>query len=520
MDPADTPVKSPERARLWPALAIPFVMVASSLLAWLFSPVIMILWILFTLLGSVSWLLWVFRYSRLGTKGKLAFFFLPIVLVAILSALLRVDYFDGNTIPVFVWRWETVPVVDVEVQDGLKEKAVDLLTTTPLDVPEFLGVGRIPVFRGINLETDWTKNPPTELWRQPIGEGYGSFAVVGEFAVTQQQRDEEELVVCYHWPTGKARWVHSDKARYEFNVAGIGPRSTPTIHKGKVYTVGATGILNCLDGKDGRLIWSHRFITENNGKVPTWGKSCAPLLYDDLVVVSAGGPDGKSLVAYHQDTGKLVWSGGSEASSYSAPTLVTLAGTRQVLIANTTNLTAHDAKTGEVLWLHSTSIGGNCSQPIVISDNEVLLSKGYGIGSMLFRVTKNDDAPWEVERVWKKSRVLKTKFTNPVIHGGFAYGISAGSSIQCADPKTGKIQWRQKGKYGHGQLILVDDLLLIQSEWGKIILVEANPKMYKELTSFQVLNSRTWNYPVLVGPHLLTRNDREAVCYKLPVKGK
>jgi outer membrane protein assembly factor BamB len=518
MDSVSTAVEAPKKPRLWPALAIPLLSAAGCLLTWLYSPVIMILWMAFALLGSLAWLLWVLRYSRLNIKGKMAFLLVPILLVGALSALLRVDYFDGNTIPVFVWRWTKVPVIDVQIKEQAKDKGVDLVTTTSLDVPEFLGPGRLPVFRGINLDRDWTKNPPKELWRQSIGEGYGSYAVVGEYAVTQQQKEDRELVVCYHWPTGEARWVHSDKARYEFNVAGIGPRSTPTIHKGKVYTVGATGILNCLDGKDGRLIWSHRFIAENNGEVPTWGKSCAPLLYDDVVVVSAGGPDGKSLVAYHKDTGELVWSGGSEASSYSAPTLVTLEGTRQVLIANTENLTAHDAKTGKVLWLHSTSIGGNCSQPFAISKNEVFLSKGYGIGSMLFKVTLQKDGAWDVERVWKKSRVLKTKFTNPVFSDGYAYGISAGSAIQCADPKTGKVQWRQKGKYGHGQMILVDDLLLIQTEWGKIILVEANPKEYKELTSFQALSSRTWNYPVLIGPHLLTRNDREAVCYKLPVK--
>lgn len=506
--------------RYWPAIAIPLGTFLCSLLAWLFSPVIMILWILFTLTGTFSWYLWVFKYSRMGARGKGAFFALPILIVAILYALLRVDYYDGNTIPVFVWRWTKVAVVDVQIEKSKEQKGVDLKTSTPLDVPEFLGVGRRPVFRGVNLETDWVKNPPKELWRQAIGEGYGSFAVVGEFAVTQQQRDEDELVVCYHWPTGKARWVHSDKARYEFNVAGIGPRSTPTIHKGKVYTVGATGILNCLDGQTGKVIWSHRFLEENNAKVPMWGKSCAPLVYDNLVVVSAGGPDGKSLIAYHQDTGELVWSAGSEASSYSAPTLVTLQGVRQVLIANTENLTAHDPKTGKILWFQSTSIGGNCSQPIKISETEVFISKGYGIGSMLFEVTLKKDGGWESKRLWKKSRVLKTKFTNPVLHKGYAYGISAGSAIQCADPKSGKVQWRQKGKYGHGQMIRVDDHLLVQTEWGAIVLIEANPKEYKEVSRFQALNSRTWNYPILVGPYLLTRNDREAVCYKLPTKKK
>ncbi|MDF1664756.1 MAG: hypothetical protein P1V97_23555 [Planctomycetota bacterium] len=215
MDSPQTPVEAPRRTRLWPAFGIPFSAVGASLLAWLYSPVIMILWILFTLLGCVAWLLWIFRYSRLSRKGQLSFLLLPILIVAVLVAVLRVDYFDGNTIPVFVWRWDEVPVVDVQIKDSKKGKTVDLVTTTALDVPEFLGVGRVPVFKGVNLDPDWTKSPPKELWRQPIGEGYGSFAVVGEYAVTQQQREDEELVVCYHWPTGEARWGQNSGERQE-----------------------------------------------------------------------------------------------------------------------------------------------------------------------------------------------------------------------------------------------------------------------------------------------------------------
>jgi outer membrane protein assembly factor BamB len=506
---------APVEPRLWPAA---FILIASAVgffLAWLYSNVILGIWIVIFVLATAAWHIWLFFLSRLKLSTKLKVFIVPIVMLGLMKGTLRVDYYDGDTIPRFALRWTKPAVVALQVQKG----EVDLLTRTPFDVPDFLGVGRVPVFPNVDLATDWKSNPPKEIWRQPIGEAFSSFAVVGDFAVTLQQRDLEELVVCYQWKTGKALWTHADKAHFTSTVGGNGPRTTPVIHKGRVYTLGATGILNCLDGKSGKVIWSKDIVKENKAAVPMWGKSGTPLLYDKLVVASAGGPNGKSLVAYHQDDGKEVWSAGSDTSGYSSPMIATLAGTRQVLIVNKRTLVSHDAQTGAILWQNSTYNGDNCSQPLIISSNEVFYSKGYGRGSMLLRVKKGSGT-WEVEEVWRKKRVLKTKFTNPILYKGFVYGISGGSALECVDPKTGKSQWREKGTFGHGQLLLVKDKLLLQTEMGKLMLIETNPKKYQEFCSFQVLNSRTWNYPVLVKDYLLVRNESEAACFQLPLQGK
>lgn len=513
----DTDKTTPEtlKPRIWPAFTIPLLGLGGFVLSYIYSNVILMLWIGIALLSAIAWLIWLFVFSRLSLPGKFKVLLIPVTLVGAAVGLLRIDYYDGDTIPVFDWRWNKPEGVKINIE---KNTGVDLVTRHPHDVPQYLGPNRRPEFKNISLDDDWTKNPPKLLWKQAIGEGFGSFAVVGDYGVTQTQREEEELVICYEWKTGKALWVHSDKARFEKSVGGVGPRSTPTIHKGKVYTVGATGILNCLDGKDGKLLWTHNIITENGAEIPMWGKSCSPLVYDDLVVVSAGGPKDKSLVAYHKDTGKLVWSGGTAPSGYTAPTLVTLCGVRQVVIVNRRSIASHDAKTGAVLWENTTNNGDNCAQPIPISETELFYSKGYGRGSMLFKLANDQKDIWAVYVTWKKRRVLKTKFTNPVIHNKLAYGISNGSEVQCIDPKTGETKWRKKGEFGHGQMLLIGDRLLIQTEWGKLLLAEANPKEYKELASFQALNSRTWNVPVLVGSHLLVRNEKEAACIELTLK--
>lgn len=512
---SDKTSENPKKARLWPAFVIPLLGLGGFVLSYMYSNVILMLWIIIAVLTAAVWLIWLTFFSRLSLSGKFKVFLIPAVIFGAMVGLLRVDYYDGDTIPVFDWRWNKPKAVNVEVE---KNAGIDLVTKHPHDVPQYLGPQRRPEFPNITLDDDWTKNPPKLLWKQAIGEGFGSFAVVGDYAVTQQQKEDEELVVCYEWRTGKALWVHSDKARFENSVGGIGPRSTPIIDNGKVYTLGATGIFNCLDGKDGKVLWSHNIVTENGAKVPMWGKSCSPLIDGDLVIVSAGGEKNKSLVAYHKDTGKLVWSGGTAPSGYTAPTLVTLCGVRQIVIVNRRSIASHDAKTGKVLWENTTFNGDNCAQPIQISENELFYSKGYGRGSLLFSLSKDDKGQFTVEIAWKKSRVLKTKFTNPVIHKGLAYGISNGSALQCVDPKTGKMNWRHKGKFGHGQMLLVGDRLLIQTEWGKLILAEANPKEYKEIASFQALESRTWNVPVLVGSYLLVRNEKNAACYQLTLK--
>ena len=168
-------------------------------------------------------------------------------------------------------------------------------------------------FRGLKLARDWSERPPQLLWRQPIGAGWSAFAVVGSSAITQEQRGEYEMVVCYDLKSGREQWTHSDHDRYEATPAGVGPRATPTIVEDRVYTLGATGILNCLDLATGERVWSEDILYDNGAELASWGMSGSPLVLDDLVVVSAGGGEGKSLVAYHKDTGERVWSGGSRS---------------------------------------------------------------------------------------------------------------------------------------------------------------------------------------------------------------
>lgn len=467
--------------------------------------------------------------------------------VGLFIACVRVDGMSGNLNLRFAWRWSPKPDEKLveELQRPLAYRAnaqpappaesgrtsaepdevnaaggegpaVDLTATTDHDYPQFLGPNRDGTLSVPELATDWQADPPRKLWRRKIGAGWSAFAVVGEFAVTQEQRGDDELVTCYEARTGKLRWSHADARRFNSTMAGDGPRSTPTIDEGRVYTVGAFGTLNALDGATGKLLWTHDLLAEHHASNTQWGRSCSPLVVDNLVVVSAGGPRGHSLVAYDKVTGELVWHAGVQRSSYASPLLATLLDTRQILMVNQESLSAHAPDDGHNLWEYSwPGDEPKVADPIPLAPNRVFIAAGYGLGCQLLEVAREGDTWSTPKPLWKKP-YLKPKFTNVVAHGDYVYGLDDGRTLVCIALADGKRRWHG-GRYGHGQVLAVNDLLLVQSEKGEIALVEASPKRFHELTRFKALDDQSWNTPALAGRYLFVRTATEAACYELPL---
>ena len=475
--------------------------------------------VLVLMLSFLLMLLWLLLFSRLRWKVRLLAFGTIVLMLFLSAALFRVKGFSGDLVPLLEWRWGG------KVVESLMGRAPTDLDAFPRDYPQFLGPHRNGTVQGIKLARDWKKQPPQLLWRQPIGAGWSAFAVVGRSAVTQEQRGKYEMVVCYDLHSGREWWHHSDHDRYEATPAGVGPRATPTIVGDRVYTLGATGILNCLDLATGTRIWSEDILYDNDAELASWGMSGSPLVLDDLVVVSAGGPEGKSLVAYHKDTGERIWRGGSSPAGYSSPLITTLAGIPQILIFNYGNVAAHDPSGGQILWQHPWPSGTECiAQPVPLPEDRVFVSSAYGIGCKLFQIARDEDNELRATLVWETPR-LKAKFTNVIHRDGYIYGLDDGVLV-CLDLANGQRKWK-RGRYGHGQVILVDNpdeigdqsgLLLVSAESGDVLLVEVNPNESREIARFPALASKTWNNPALAGQYLLVRNDREAACYELPLE--
>jgi outer membrane protein assembly factor BamB len=425
----------------------------------------------------------------------------------------------GSGVPRLVWKWS--PKKDAEVSPLVVASPEQVSSSTPpasrdsaRDYPQFLGPDRLGILTGYGLARDWQVNPPRQLWRQPIGLGWSAFAVQGGRAITQEQRQEQELTVCYDLLTGVALWAHTNLARFSESLGGDGPRATPTIREDRAYVMGATGILDCLDLATGQLIWSRDVLRENQLGNITWGKSCSPLWIDGRVVVTGGEPHQKSLLAYNAADGTPLWQAGDDRASYASPFLGVMAGQPQILIVNGGSVASHDPSSGLRLW-HYAWPGGfpKVTQPLVVDPHRVLIAAGYGLGAVMLKVGRAEDGAWTAEELWK-SRNLKPKFTNLVRHGNHVYGLDDGILV-CMSLEDGKREWKD-GRYGHGQILLVDDLLLVQAESGAVVLVEATPEQHRELTRFQAIQGKTWNHPVLVDDLLLVRNDQEAACYRLP----
>ena len=446
---------------------------------------------------------------------------LRLLLLATPFLLLRIDGCQGDLTPIIVWRWSQKPDFALarsidKPAESTTIAAVDLKHTTEFDYPRFLGSDNRATITNVALDPDWTAHPPKELWRHPVGAGWSGFSVVGEFAVTQEQRGDVEAVICYHLRTGEPAWMQTNPGRHDTAMGGVGPRATPTIDRGVVYTLGAEGWLQALDGATGKPIWGRNILKEHDSRIPDWGKSASPLVVDELVITSVGGDNGRAVAAYQRATGEPVWHAGDESTSYASPILATLGDTRQIVMLNAASVTGHDLATGKVLWRYDwPGLSPKVTQPIAIDDHRLLVGSGYGYGCKLLDITHSGDS-WKVDELWSSTQ-LNPKMMNPIVVGEHLYGLDDGVALACLELATGKRLWK-KGRYGHGQIIRVGELLLVQAETGEVALVEASPQAFKEVARFKPLVDRTWNNPTLRGNLLLVRNDIEAACYELPLR--
>lgn len=460
--------------------------------------------------STVALFLWLVLFSRLPGRTRLSFFFGVMVVVGLGFLLVEIKGVDGNLVPILGYRWS-----GERSFEGSVKAATEVSVAGPHDYPQFYGPGRHATLSGPRLARDWETEPPREIWRRQVGEGWSSFAIVGSAAITQEQRGDEELVVRYELETGKQVWLHTDRSPFNTTVAGSGPRTTPTIVGDRVYSLGASGILNCLGLEDGRRIWARNVLDDYGVRRPDWGMASSPLVVGEVVIVQLGNR-GNSLVAYDRHSGEPAWVAGDDRGTYTSPTLATVVGREQVLIVNHNTVVGHDPETGDILWRADWPNPGTerVSMPLVLTGDRLLVSAGYGVGSKMFRVVSEDDRV-VIEDLWESPR-LKSKFAPLVTHRGVVYGLDDGVLV-ALDSETGERFWK-RGRYGHGQLILIDDLLLIQAENGDVVLVEATAEEHRELARISALKSKTWNPPALAGRLLLVRNNREAVCYELPVE--
>jgi outer membrane protein assembly factor BamB len=445
--------------------------------------------------------------------------------------------FNGDWFPMFevkpwllkaVGRTQDDRVEQHRQQQVNQSKRVFNPIVREVDFPEYRGVGRQGSILNQSIRTDWETNPPKIDWKQPCGEGYSGFVVVDQFLFTLEQRRDQEALICYEGNNGEEVWSHGWPAQFDESMGGPGPRSTPTYDSGEIFAIGATGHLVCVDAATGKEKWSVETLA-NNSNV-TWAMCGTPLIVGQLVIVTPGvqsqSSSGRGVLAFDRQSGKEVWASGDAPAGYSSPQLSTLAGVQQIVHFDGNGISGMEIATGKVLWRFrwDTMSNINVAQPLIIGEDMISISSGYGVGAGAIRVQKANDS-WKVTQVWRsKPTVMRSKFSNPVLKDDYIYGLNDGI-LECIEAKTGKRVWKddrrsKKGEaYGHGQLLRVQDDLIILTEFGEVVLVEATPEAFRELGRLFVLEAKkTWNNFAIADGILYVRNDREMARLDLRIK--
>lgn len=475
-------------------------------------------------LGMVGFGLGALVNRRKQPKARVSGVLRVSVLAMGITLLLRSQGMNGDYTFDLQSRWASTPGADAWTANKAAPAnaapgaaaAIEAAVATA-EWPGFRGADRMGHTKTPKLATDWTANPPKLLWKKDVGAGWSSFAVAGAYAFTQEQRGPNEVVVCYEMATGNEVWTQQREARFDEPMGGPGPRATPTLADGAVFTVSASGLLQRLKAGTGEVVWQQDFKKLAGRETPMWGYSSSPLVTQSLVIVFAGGKDDKGVMAFDAATGQARWSAACGPESYSSPQLSKVLGEDSVLMLSNDGLLMLDPATGKVRLNYAWKFDGyRALQPTVIGDDVVLLPTPMSEGTRAIRVSKKEGDQLAAEELWT-SKHMKPDFTELLAHNGFLYGID-GSMFSCLDLKTGVRIWKD-GRYGKGEAVFLEstEQILIAAENGTVALLQADPTAHKELTSFQALKGKTWNHPVLVGNKLLVRNGSEAACYELPV---
>lgn len=444
-----------------------------------------------------------------------------ISLVWVCFMLIRLDGVSGDLQPKIRWRWSprTEDAYLAERAKEAKVEATDVYQPTrieprPGDWTIYRGPNRNGEVLGLEMPTDWSAAPPRLVWKQRIGPAWSSMLVIDGRLFTQEQVGESEAVVCLDAATGRRIWSHEDQARFWDSQGGAGPRATPAFDAGRLYAQGATGILNCLDAATGEIQWSRDLIKDSQAPLPMWGFSATPLVIEGLVIVFAGAPGGKGLLAYRADDGELAWTTATGPIGYTSAQPVEIGGARLVLYLSDAGLTAVEPASGKVAWNYEAPGHGvwRAVQPALVGADRVLVGS-EDLGLVCLEV-KQIDGAWSANKHWA-SRSMKPGYNDFVIRDGQAYGFD-GSIFCCVDLETGKRLWKG-GRYGHGQVLLLVDqgLLLVSCESGEVVLLEAAPQAHRELGRFQAIEGKTWNHPAIAQGCLYLRNDEQIACYRL-----
>lgn len=367
----------------------------------------------------------------------------------------------------------------------------------------------------------WGESGPKKVWERELGEGYSSILAEDAKLYTMYHKGGEEIVICLAADTGETIWEHKyplPDAEKGAGGYGVGPRSTPAIVGNRIFTVGITGVLHCLNKSDGKVVWVHRLLDEFGGKLPQWGISASPLAYGETIVVPAGGK-GRAVVAFNQADGQIVWATGADENAYSSPVLIKVDGQDQVVVLMANAVRGIDPKSGEELWsfAHKTFADVNAALPVFGSDNVLMITSAYRTGSRAIKLTRKG-VTTEATQVWENGR-------NGVHHGAVvrvgdviygSVGMMGPSFLTALDnAKEGEVIWKERQPFRKATFLLIGDQMLVMDEGGTLGLANVSREGLKVHCKTKLLDEPAWTVPTLVETKAYIRDRKKIMALEL-----
>ncbi len=412
-------------------------------------------------------------------------------------------------------------VPDAELIDELCRSEIVEEGEAPGDSgwPQWRGPRRDGVAAAGRILATWPATGPRRLWRKTIGEGYASFAVVSGRFYTHVRDNDREVVLCCQADSGEELWRFEYDCTYT-NGYGNGPRGTPALVDGKLFTIGATGLMHCLNSATGEVIWKRDLLAEFQAPTPQWGVSFSPLVEGGLLYTMPGGRSGGALASFTKDTGALAWKSQDDAAGYGSPVAAVIGGVRQVLFFTGTDLVGVMAESGHLLWRYSwpTYAAVNAATPIVFrarcdgrESHYVFISSGYGKGCTLLKIEPTGTGSFRARPVYEGTQ-MRNHFASSVLWRGHVYGFDE-TALACLDVKNGDVLWKKDG-FQKGSLLVADGKLIVLGERGDLALAEASPDGWREHGRFRAFRShRCWVMPVVAEGRLYIRDLDDVACY-------
>ena len=389
----------------------------------------------------------------------------------------------------------TLSFVQLQAQDGWKQ---------------FRGSDRSGVLTGTEFPEALPENGPELLWSLEVGNGFPEVAVDGNVAYifsSDSIDGANEYLAAIKIESGEELWkTKLDSIFFEVDGWGHGPRATPAIADDMIYCLTGYGKFIALKTKSGKIDWTIDLPAEFGSALPRWGFTSSPMLVDDMVIVETGGTENRAFTAINQKSGKIAWSKGVGITTYNSPAIAEINGQTNIVFANDTMLTSFNPK-GEELWAFRMPLRSPTAMPVFIAPNKFFVSSVSDVGGFVVEINNN-----EAKEI-STSTTMQNNWSSSCYFDGYLYGFSK-AKLQCVSVETGEMLWGKRG-YGKGSLIIVGDKLVVMSDQGKVIIVEAIPDAYSEIASFQALQGKSWTAPSYVDGKIFVRNLSTMSCFKL-----